>query len=382
MKARVVNLNTVMLLTLVAAGLIGLASAVTAATAPVTVAVAVTGTPAFGATVTAKATVTINDGSTLQSIAWSQAAGAPAVLANAETDTVSVTLAGRTAYRTHLIEVLGESPQALADGEESEEPFVGGIQDRFQVVAVPPFNLEHASATVLEITVVTTSGTYTTEYDLVTTLPWATSVGIRDVPVGIPVVLHAKTQASYNWALAKPVTSTATLADPTSQSPEFTPDVPGIFTVTVTDLAKSQPVVLTVYAGLWKGIIVGQDANGRPTVDSACTTCHNAEPSIEKFTPWAQTGHAEIFTQNVNVAGHYAESCLSCHAVGLGHARRQQRLRRPVRLRGADRLRTRAARRARKLDQHPRAIPELGEARQHPVRELPRAAGQPGPLQG
>ena len=317
MKTRVVNLNTVLLLTVVAAGLIGLAPAATAATAPVTVAVAVTGTPAFGATVTAKATVTINDGSTLQSIAWSQAAGAPAVLANTETDTVSVTLAARSAYRDYLIHVLGESPQALAGGEESEEPFVGGIQNRFQVVAASAFTMEHASATVLEITVVTTSGTYHSEYDLVTPLPWTWAVGIRDVPVGLPVILHAKTQATYNWALAKPVTSAATLADATTQSPEFTPDMPGIFTVTITDLAKNQPVVLTVYAGLWKGIITGQDANGRPTVDSACTTCHGAEPEIEKFTPWAQTGHAEIFTQNVNTPnGHYGTGCLSCHTVG------------------------------------------------------------------
>ncbi len=312
MKAREVNLNKALLVAVVGVGLLSLAPVALAATDPVTVAVEVTGTPAFGATVTAKAAVTINDGSTLQSIAWEQAAGAPAVLANTETDTVSVTLADRSAYRHYLIEKLGEPPISLGEGV----PFSGGLQDRFQVVAANPFMLEHASATVFEITVVTTSGTYKKEYDLVTALPWPTSVGLRDVPAGVPVILHGKTQASYNWALAKPVGSTAALTDATTQSPEFTPEMPGIFTVTVTDLATSSPVVMTVYAGLWKGIITGQDADGRPTADAACTTCHSSVPALEKFTPWANSGHAEIFTQNVNVAGHYGESCLTCHAVG------------------------------------------------------------------
>ncbi len=314
MKKRVSNLNTVLLLTVVAAGLIGLAPAVAAATAPVTVAVAVTGTPAFGATVTAKATVTINDGSTLQSIAWSQVEGAAAVLANTNSDTVTITLANRAAYREALIHALASSPSS--EGAEGGAAFVGGIQNRFQVVAVNPFAEEHGSEAVLKIEVVTTSGTYDTEYAVIVPMPWAWATGDRDVAAGLPVILHAKTQASYNWALAKPVGSTAALAEGTTQSPEFTPEMPGIYTVTITDLATSQPVVLTVYAGLWKGIIVGQDANGRPTVDSACTTCHGAEPSIDKFTPWAQTGHAEIFTQNVNVAGHYSEACLNCHTVG------------------------------------------------------------------
>ena len=51
---------------------------------PVTVTMAVTGDPAPGATVTARATITINDGSTLQSIKWSQVGGVAAIRARSQ----------------------------------------------------------------------------------------------------------------------------------------------------------------------------------------------------------------------------------------------------------------------------------------------------------
>jgi len=31
-----------------------------------------------------------------------------------------------------------------------------------------------------------------------------------------------------------------------------------------------------------------------------CTICHNDAIAPDKFTPWAQTGHAEIFTNNLS----------------------------------------------------------------------------------
>jgi hypothetical protein len=315
MRTKLSHRNASLALVLLVGGLLCLAPAAIAATDPITVAFATTGTPAFGATVSVKATVTINDGSELQSMAWSQAGGATAVLAGTDTDTVSVTLNTRNAYRNFLIEVLGEAP--ITDEEGEGEEFVGGLQNRFQVVAINPLAEEHASATVLELAVVTTSGTYHKEYDVVTPLPWPWATGLRDVPVGLPVVLHGKTQATYNWALAKPTGSTAALAEATTQSPEFTPDMPGIYTVTVSDLGADAPASLVVTAGLWKGIITGQDGNGRPTVDTTCTQCHTAVPELDKFTPWAQTGHAEIFTNNVNVAGHYSSACFNCHMVGF-----------------------------------------------------------------
>jgi multidrug efflux pump subunit AcrA (membrane-fusion protein) len=65
------------------------------AAAPVTVTTAVTGDPVPGATVTAKATVAITDGSSLVSIKWTQNGGPAATLTNSGTDTVTVALPNR-----------------------------------------------------------------------------------------------------------------------------------------------------------------------------------------------------------------------------------------------------------------------------------------------
>ncbi len=292
--------------------------------AAVDVSVAVTGTPAPGATVTAKATITINDGSSLQSITWSQVSGATAVLSNTTTDTVTAALGNRAAYRQALIHALLSPPitdaQLPPNVPVPPGGFVGGLQNRFEVVGINPFALEEGGAVVLDVKVVTSSGTYHAEADIATALPWATTTGIRNVPINVPVVLHGKTQSSYNWVLTAPAGSTATLTDPAMQSPEFTPDVAGAYTVAVTDQAANATETLIIFAGTWKGVIVGQDANGRPKVDTACTGCHAPGTAIDMFTPWKNTGHAEIFTDNLNTSTHYSESCLVCHTVGYDPA--------------------------------------------------------------
>jgi hypothetical protein len=321
MKAPAFRLDRALLAVAVAGGLACLVPAAGADTNPVDVAVAVTGTPAPGATVTATATITVNDGSTVQSILWSQTGGAPATLTNAATDTVTIALPARSVFREQLISVLRGSP-IPADEYPSTVPvpqgdFPGGLQDRFVVVGINPHSLSEAGAVALDVQVVTTSGTYHTAATVAATLPWPTTLGISNVAVGIPVVLHGKTQASYNWALSAPQGSGASLAAPATQDPEFTPDVAGAYTVTVTDLGASSNVTMTIYAGTWRGVITGQDANGRPVPDTACTGCHASGTPLDKFTPWAQSGHAEIFTQNVDTPnGHYGTSCLSCHTVG------------------------------------------------------------------
>jgi hypothetical protein len=325
MRNAVQQLNRGLAIAVVACGLLGFAATAAVASNPVDVTVAVTGTPAFGATVTAKATIAINDASTLQSILWTQTGGAAAALSGTTTNTVTAVLGSRKAYREALIHALAEPPLTAAQLPPNvpvpPEEFPGGLQNRFGVVAVNPFALEEGGAVTLSVKVVTSSGTYTGTGVIATPLPWTTSIGTRNVPVAIPVIVHGKTQASYNWSMTVPSGSTATLTDATSQSPEFMPDVPGTYTLTVTDLASGSPVSIPVIAGLWRGVIVGQDANSRPTVDTACTGCHSAGSALDLFTPWAQTGHAEIFTQNVNTPnGHYGTSCLSCHTVGYDTA--------------------------------------------------------------
>ncbi|HXH41602.1 MAG TPA: hypothetical protein VNN08_23460, partial [Thermoanaerobaculia bacterium] len=216
-----------LLLALIAAILIaGMAGFAFAATPPVTVTMAVTGDPVPGATVTAKATVTINDGSTLQSIKWSQAGGVPATLTNTATDTATVVLPARQVFREQLMTVLEEKPvaDALLPAWVPPSPdYTGGLQNRFVVSGVSNEALLDAGAIKLDIAVTTSSGTYHTAATVAGNLPWETSTGVRNVPMLLPVLLHAKKQATYDWSLSVPTGSTATLVDATTQNPEFTP---------------------------------------------------------------------------------------------------------------------------------------------------------------
>jgi len=287
----------------------------------VTVTVTVSGTATPGATVTATAAVEITDGSSLQSITWSQVEGAEAMLSGTTTDTVTVQLADEAAYRAYLFHVLAEPPigpdQLPPNVPVPPGEFPGGVQDRFGVLATNPFAMEHAGAVMLEAEVVTSSGTYHGEGEVVTTLPWPWASGIQNVPINVPVLLHGKEQASYDWTLTAPAGSSAGLRGADTKTPEFTPDVAGQYQVMVTDEATGTAVTIPVYAGTWRGVIVGEDADGRPVPDEACTTCHNGTFAADEFTPWKATGHAEIFTQNVNNPnGHYSTSCLACHTVG------------------------------------------------------------------
>ena len=132
------------------------------AAVPVTVAVAVNGDPAPGATVTAKATVTTTDGSAVQSIKWTQVGGVPATLTNTNTDTITIVMPARKVFREHLIEVLEEPPLngGVAPPKFDPSTYEGGLQNRFTVVGISPLSAEHAVALSFKITVVTSSGTY------------------------------------------------------------------------------------------------------------------------------------------------------------------------------------------------------------------------------
>jgi len=292
-----------------------------AALAQVTVTVGVTGDPVPGGTVTATATVAIMDGSTLQSIAWSQGGGAPAAIAAAGT-TATVVLGDQEAYREYLFHVLAEPPIAVEDLPPNiplpPGEFPGGLQNRFGVAGVNPFALEEAGLVELDVDVVTTSGTYHGSAEIHTSLPWHPAAGIRTVPLGLPVLLHGKEQAAYDWTFKAPGGSRATLIGATTRFPEFTPEFPGRYKLAVTDESSGMRVTFEVLADLWRGVIVGQDGDGRPIPDPACLSCHGyPEVAPDKFTPWVQTGHAEIFTDNLNTSTHYGENCFGCHGVGF-----------------------------------------------------------------
>jgi hypothetical protein len=292
----------------------------------VSVAVQVSGTARPGATLNVAALVTINDGSVFQSIAWSQTAGATASISSPNASPTDVTLAAESVYKDQLIHVLKEPPiteaQLPPNVPVPEGEFVGGLQNRFQIVPANPFALEETGLVILKAEVTTTSGTYEGEAEIETEIPWKVKSEVRNVAIGIPVLLEGKDKEQddltpYDWALyRRPWGSTASLTDATSQYPEFTPDMRGEYVVTVTDTATGEMVQLEIYAGTWVGVITGQDENGRPEGGN-CTPCHReAGRAPDIFPEWKETGHAEIFTDLLNTNSHYSDACFACHTVG------------------------------------------------------------------
>jgi len=306
---------------------------------PVRVTAVVSGEAIPGASLTASAKVEIFDGSVVESYAWSQTNSVAVGIDPPDQANTTITLASRASYKEEIVAALEEPPigedELPPNVELPESGSVGGIPNRFQVVSVDPFALEEAAAVVVKVAVETSSGTYTAEAPIHAELPWMTSTGVHNVPLGVPVLLHGRDHVdgngdglddetgadvtTYDWVLTPPSASMAQLLDPTSQNPDFTPDVSGLYTLEVTDTTRApgtEVVTIKTYAGTWQGAITGQDANGRPLAEN-CTDCHDGDYAPDKFTPWAQSGHAEIFSDNLDTSTHYGESCFGCHTVGF-----------------------------------------------------------------
>lgn len=288
---------------------------------------AVTGDATPGATVAATVTVEVFDGSTVQSYSWTQGNSVEITIESPTAAATDVTLPDLAAYKEELLKVLAEPPISEADlppnvtiPETAEGEFPGGLQNRFYVVGLNPFNLEHAGMVVLDVEVKTSSGTYTGEVEVITELPWKWTTGVQNVPIGLPVLLQGKEQDSYDWSLSRPAGSSAALTDAKTRNPYFTPDESGLYTVTVTDMTVDPEVEveLEIYAGTWEGAISGITGTGVPQSED-CTVCHGPPLNLAEnvFEPWSQTGHAMIFADNLNTSTHYGESCFPCHTVGF-----------------------------------------------------------------
>ncbi|MBI3924825.1 MAG: carboxypeptidase regulatory-like domain-containing protein [Armatimonadetes bacterium] len=274
-----------------------------------------TGDP--GGTVNLTATVTPMDGSTVQTVQWTQTNSVAVTINGGDTLTPSVVLPGLATYKDEIIKVLEEPPVAEADLPPYipyPNPYHGGLQDRFDVVGIPPMALEDAEQVTLKCTVTTSTGTYSDSVVVAAELPFGHTTGMRNVPIGEGVLLHGKDQAAYNWVLTRPGGSSAALDSATVQNPSFTPDVTGTYGVQETNSGTN----FNVTAGLWTGAISGQDAQGRP-LSATCTGCHapgGGGIAPDMFTDWAKSGHAEIFTANLNTRTGYGTQCFGCHTVG------------------------------------------------------------------
>ena len=263
---------------------------------PVVVTAGAAQTSSPGATVNLAGNVTLLDGSTVKTYKWTQTAGTPATIANAASASTSVTLGKAADYKDALIEIL--------------KPI-----DRFGIQPVNPLDVEEATTATFKLTVTTSSSSYSSTVNVTANLPYHIASDIQDVPVGLAVLLNGKSQNTYTWTLAAPSGSKAALDGASDRNPFFTPDVAGKYTVKESKSGAS----IDVYAGTWTGVITGQDANGRPLAAN-CTVCHNGTIAPDKFTNWKNSGHAEIFTQNLNTSTHYGEDCFQCHTVGYNKA--------------------------------------------------------------
>ncbi len=287
--------------------------------ASVLVEASATGDMTPGGVVNATVDVTGPAGLVINSYTWTQEYGADATIAGGNTAAATVTLAGLGNYKAALIHHL-EAPPVTADQLPPNVPlppgeFHGGLQDRLQAVGINPFALEEAALVVLHVEVDTSAGVFSDEVEIHAGVPWKWASGLRNVPTNVPVLLQAVEHTSYAWTMFAPSGSTAVLMDADTRHPYFTPDLEGRYRLTLADV-PSGVNRLDVYAGIWRGIIVDQDMDGRPVYDDACLLCHTPDLGGDKFVDWAQTGHAEIFTNNLNTSTHYGPNCFPCHTVG------------------------------------------------------------------
>jgi hypothetical protein len=302
------------------------------ATAPVVVGLTVTGTATPGAALNVTAVATPLDGSTVTGVLWTTGVNAPATFGSTTAASTTATLPTLATLKANLFRVAKLNPLADPDANSNppELPPLGiGDLNRFQVQPINNFDLERAAEVTLTATVTTTNptATYSVTKVVSATLPWGTTLGTASVPVNVPVLVHGTEPVppavlTYNYTLAytavsTPADATSLLDSTTGANPVFTPNAAGKYTLTETVSGAS----IDIYAGTFVGAIdpaatLAAADPTKPVGDANCLGCHDNTTAPDKFTPWAQSGHASIFTQNVVAGGHYTKDCFGCHTVG------------------------------------------------------------------
>jgi hypothetical protein len=145
------------------------------------------------------------------------------------------------------------------------------------------------------------------------------ATGLHVVGVGSLTYLSAMEAAgeevmSYEWTLAGPAGSAATLDVTDPSMVTFRPDLEGQYTatVTITTASGSASVSKVITAAMFVG--VGNVGGLIPNVAAGqCAFCH-----MGNTTQWGETGHASMLERGLEgtLSDHYGESCISCHTVG------------------------------------------------------------------
>ena len=257
-----------------------------------------------GSTFLVSAAVRILDGSTLEPTpySWSAHGHAMPAFATPSLASTAVTLADAAAYKDGLV-------AEIQDQSEGRQPL-----PRFQVLPINPWALEQAGHVELMCTVQTSSGPYTGTIEVHSSLAAFAriSTGLNNQPGGLAIMLQAPEQtADYDWAIVDaPTGSSADFDDATAQFPSFTPMVNGEYEIEYYNEADDSTDSFSVYVGNWQGAIdAGASIGGRPV--ATCAQCHEDQADA-----WSESGHAEIFTDQINFGGHYSTGCFPCHTVG------------------------------------------------------------------
>jgi hypothetical protein len=261
------------------------------------VAIAATGDDVgYGQTVTLTATSSDPDGDALTTT-WTNATWPPFASGgvSATGDVTTPAMADAFAYR--------------ADSKNPGQFLAGyALQNRIGIV---PILTDTRGQVTAMVTVTDGKGQSASASWTVNAASVATSA--QNLSVNQRVYLNSGHTGTSAWSItASPTGATSQLDDPTSRTPSFVPNVPGQYTF------AEGTQTLTLYAGSWRGAVVG-GAGDTVTPDAACTTCHGSLPiAPDKFTPWLGTRHATMFTAGINGenGSHYSGACVSCHTVG------------------------------------------------------------------
>lgn len=139
---------------------------------------------------------------------------------------------------------------------------------------------------------------------------WQVTTGLRVNPVGKPILLLADTSGAgvtYAWILsAKPGGSVTLLDSSGTMGNSFTPDLPGLYTVSAT--VGSRTLTKDIFVSTFRGVSLNQD----------CAPCHQGE--ADKFDEWRMSGHATMYKRGIsgllgvqNGQGTYGDYCSKCH---------------------------------------------------------------------
>lgn len=235
----------------------------------------------------------------------------------------------------------GLEPPGTPGNEEadSNEVDVASFQtlDRMMVVGIPQKAFEDGANFPYTVTATIGGQNFTatpTASMPPNTVPFVPNPGLRNVPIGQPVMLQGHgappvpissppaAQTTWNWSIVAPPGSNVTaLVDPTTRFPHFIPDAVGTYTITESVSGQT----LTIYAGQWVGILVPALPNNDPlgALDTACSQagCHAGTPAFgtidSRFTDWKLSGHSKIMVKGMQEGSHYSlTSCAKCHSVG------------------------------------------------------------------